>query len=140
MTPSHRTLLLETQYALDALVWSYRSRVDQAPTEHLTAEHLCLSDFAFRTAVLVRDVLDADNRRRGPELAFRPPGQDADRALAAAIQARRRARAAKNATAPTTTAAPEPRLEPMSPDDAGNDETLTPDAISPSRLPLRRRC
>lgn len=139
MTASHRTVLLENQYALDHLVWSYRSRVDSAPTLYLTADDLCLADFAFRTATLVRNVLDEDNRRRGPQLAFRPPGQDRDRALAEAIQARRRTHAAKEAAASDAALPPEPLRETPVPQGTEDDERLTPNAISPSRMPLRRR-
>jgi len=138
MNYEHRTVLLETQYALDHLVWSYRSQLDRSPTLHLTADDICLSDFASRTAALVRNVLDSDNQRRGPELAFRPPGQDVDRRLAEAVQARRRARFAKAAAAPDAAAVGETVSETVSPVEEAVEE-LTPDAISPSRLPLRRR-
>jgi len=140
MTPSLRTVLLEAQYALDHVVWSYRSELDRAPSQHLTADDILLSDFAFRTGALVRSVLDEDNRRRGPQLAFRPPSNDPDRQLAQAIQARRRARATEaNAVSGTPPVAPTERADATPPPGVDDDTVLTPDAVSPSRMPLRRR-
>jgi hypothetical protein len=95
MTPEHRTVLLEASYALEHLVWAYRSELDRNPTQGVNADEICLSDFATRTASLVRGVLDEDNKRSGRRLAFRPPFSSDGKRLAEAIVARRRALAAK---------------------------------------------
>jgi len=96
MNPYHRNVLLEANYALEHLLWSYRSQLDQEPTRNINVDEVCLSDFAGRTASLVRGVLDDDNKRSGPRLAFRPPTGSDGKRLAAAITARREALAAKH--------------------------------------------
>ena len=88
--PQHRAALLEAGFALDHLVWCYRSELDQRPHFAMTADDICLHDFANRTASLVRAVLDEDTRRRGPRPAYKP--SENELRLRAAIEARRRAR------------------------------------------------
>lgn len=95
MTPNHRHVLLETSYALEHLLWSYRSHLDQEPTSPIAPDEVCLADYASRTASLVRGVIDDDAKRTGPRLAFRPPVFSDGKRLAAAIAARREALAAK---------------------------------------------
>lgn len=141
MSPYHRNVLLEGQYAFDHVVWSYRSQLDQSPEERLTAEDICLADFASRASALVRSLIDEDNRRRGPQLALRPPSAHAERRLADAIRARRRARADK---ASAEANAESPLLSSDEPDsgaEAGHAEhgAVVPGTDSPSRMPQRRR-
>ena len=144
MTPYHRNVLLETNYALEHLLWSYRSELDRSPTRNLSADDVCLSDFAARTSSLVRGVLDADNRRGGEKLAFRPPSVAAERRMADALQNRRQTRAVKETLSAAEQSvrdaapafAPEAQESSNEQDDA---ELLVPDAISPSTLPNRRR-
>ena len=90
--PLHRAALLEAGFALDHLVWCYRSELDRLPHFAMTADDICLHDFANRTASLVRTVLDGDNQRRGPRPQYKP-SMDSGHRLRAAIEARRRARA-----------------------------------------------
>ena len=146
MSPYHRNVLLETNYALDHLLWSYRSELDRNPTRNLTADDICLSDFAARTSSLVRGVLDADAQRGGPKLAFRPPSVQSERRMADALQNRRETRAVKETLAATTQGAtPDAVPSPASESDEPallydvDGEPLAPDAISPSTLPNRRR-
>lgn len=93
--PHHRSVLLEAGYALEHLVWSYRSELDRTPTFAMTADDICLNDFATRTSSLVRSLLEEDGRRQGPKLQFKPPPLgEHGRRLRAAIEARRQALAA----------------------------------------------
>lgn len=146
MSPYHRNVLLETSYALDHLLWSYRSELDRNPTQNLTADDICLSDFAARTSSLVRGVLDADSHRGGPKPAFRPPSVQSERRMADALQNRRETRAVKEKLAATAQAASPDFVGASAPDPDGptvpysaEDEPRTTDAISSSTMPNRRR-
>jgi len=145
MTPHHRNVLLEVQYALDHVVWSYRSELDHSPTKNLTADDICLADFAFRTGALVRSVLDADNQRRGPQLAFRPPAGDVerrfpDRRLAEAIRARRQEKLAKPDDARNDSLLPRnEEANELMPPEVEDSEGAPPDVPPLPRAPLRRR-
>jgi len=127
MNDYHRHVLLEAGYALDHLLWSYRSQLDQEPARPIDATEICLSDYASRTASLVRGVLDEDSKRSGPRLAFRPPGYSDGKRLAAAIAARREVLAAKRAaqagTAETASheSGADPALDDPSPDADASD-------------------
>lgn len=73
--------LLEASRLLDHLVWSYRRAIDQTPRAFLTAEHICLSDYAARTVGLIRAIMDDDDRRRGVSFHHRlRPSNSAQRA------------------------------------------------------------
>lgn len=145
MSPYHRNVLLETSYALDHLLWSYRSELDRSPTQNLTADDICLSDFAARTSSLVRGVLDADSHRGGPKPAFRPPSVQSERRMADALQNRRETRAVKETLAATAQAANSdfvtaPTPDPDEPPSQYRAEgEPPPDAASSSTLPNRRR-
>ena len=70
--PYEPTALLEASRLLDHLVWSYRRAIDRTPRAFLTAEHICLSDYAARTVGLIRAIMEDDNRRRGVSFHQRP--------------------------------------------------------------------
>jgi hypothetical protein len=124
--------LLEAQYALDHLCWAYRSESDRAPSTDFAPSAVCLPEFSARTAAVIRNVLDEDNRRRGPRHVFRPPGES-DRSLADALLARRQA----HSTTADRTHSSDLSI-PTTPFAIDDGEPLTPDAVSPSRMPLRR--
>ncbi|MEO5625684.1 MAG: hypothetical protein ABIQ70_06740 [Dokdonella sp.] len=107
--PYHRAVLLEAGYALDHLLWSYRSELDRTPTFAMSADDICANDFATRTSSLLRSLLDEDGRRRGPKLQFKPPspGDHAFR-LRAAIEARRKMLAASSKKNEPVTESPQP--------------------------------
>lgn len=136
--PYHRAVLLEAGYALDHLLWSYRSELDRTPTFAMSADDICANDFATRTSSLVRSLLDEDGRRRGPKLQFKPPspGDPAHR-LRAAIEARRQVLAASSKkTEPVTESAapiaPENEFEP-------NNDQPHEDPDGPERESVRSR-
>lgn len=132
--PQHRTALLEAGFALDHLVWCYRSELDRVPHFAMTADDICLHDFANRTASLVRAVLDEDTRRRGPRPQYKPPSENELR-LRAAIEARRRARAerAPTAGAPDDPASDVPQVV------SGDGSEQAPDSISDELRTVRCR-
>jgi hypothetical protein len=135
LTDYMRTVLLETQYALDHLLWAHRSESDRAPSNPVGAEQVCLAEFAARTVAIVRDLIDTDNRRRGPRPTFRPPSAESGWSIADVLHARRQARGnTSNASTPAPTS--DAPSDPLASEE--DDGVLRPDAISPSRMPLRR--
>jgi hypothetical protein len=105
MPPYHRNVLLEALYALDHLIWSYRSELDQSASALLTSDDLCLADFANRAASLARKLIDQDNGQQGRDRTrFKPPSPYGRRSLDAAIAARRAKLAAAASCATTSTA------------------------------------
>jgi hypothetical protein len=136
LTTDMRNVLLESAYALDHLIWLHRSENDRTHSNNVSAEQVCLAEFAARTVAIVRDILDADNRRRGLRPAFRPPSGENGLSIADVLHARRQARAST-----PSVSSPAPTSE--APSDAfateEDDAVLRPDAVSPSRMPLRVR-
>jgi hypothetical protein len=106
--PYESSDLLETTRLLDHLVWSYRRAIDRTPRAFLTAEHICLSDYAARTVGLIRAIMEDDSRRRGVSFHHRPrPPNSPQRAAHATPQ-----RTALDVREPTAAAAPFDALGP----------------------------
>lgn len=147
MTPYHRNVLLEASYALDHLLWSYRSELDHEPTFRLNADDVCLSDFANRTSALVRSVLDEDARQRGPRLQFKPPTMGHERRLRDAIQARRAKDSTNKVSERTEATIPQPSQTPNqqgfdTPPAGGDDADVPPnlaEELSSTVSGVRRR-
>jgi hypothetical protein len=105
--PYEPTALLEASRLLDHLVWSYRRAIDRTPRAFLTAEHICLSDYAARTVGLIRAIMEDDNRRRGISFHRLRPSNAPQRPAHATPQ-----RAAPTANEPDAPAAPIEASEP----------------------------
>lgn len=70
--PYDPALLRETSYLLDKVVWTYRRAIEQTPSAHMTAEHICLADYAARTDGLIRFLIEDDNRKQGTTSTIGP--------------------------------------------------------------------
>jgi hypothetical protein len=136
LTTDMRNVLLESQYALDHLIWLHRSENDRTPSNNVSAEQVCLAEFAARTVAIVRDILDTDSKRRGPGLAFRPPSAEDGWNRRNTLLTRRQVHSAEAST-PRASSPSEAPPDPFASDE--DDGVLRPDAVSPSRMPLRKR-
>lgn len=85
----HHDCLLQAADALDRLVWSYREEIDRCPKAFLTADDICLSDFAHRSAVLARRLIGKGSDGRGGPSPFPSLSPAKQARLRYAIEARR---------------------------------------------------
>jgi hypothetical protein len=92
MPSHHHNCLLQAADALDRLVWSYRGEIDRCPKAFLTADDLCLSDFANRSAILARRLIDKGPNGREGNSPYPSLSPERQARLHAAIRARRAAK------------------------------------------------
>jgi hypothetical protein len=65
--PYDPALLRETSHLLDKVVWTYRRAIEQTPRAYMTAEHICLADYAARTDGLIRLLIEDDRQKGGAQ-------------------------------------------------------------------------